>query len=165
MLSDTSLARLEEIHPELSRRIKQIDAMLPSLSIQVTQGLRSWTEQDSLYAEGRTQPGSIVTNTPGGFSWHNFGLACDVVPEDISPGQPDWDISHPAWDRLTSVGISLGLTSGSTWRTFKDYPHFQLTGRFPVNPDDEVRTLFRDGGIMAVWQESQILEQNFSEAT
>lgn len=85
--------------------------------------------------------------------------------KDISPGQPDWDISHPAWDRLTSVGISLGLTSGSTWRTFKDYPHFQLTGRFPVNPDDEVRTLFRDGGIMAVWQESQILEQNFSEAT
>ncbi len=130
--------------------------MLPSLSIQVTQGLRSWNEQDALYAQGRTTPGPIVTNAPGGTSWHNLGLACDIVPEDITPGQPDWNISNPAWTRIISVGESLGLVSGSEWRTFKDYPHFQLTGRFGVNPDDEVRKLFRDGGIMAVWQEAQI---------
>jgi len=163
VLTDTSLARLGEVHPELARRIKQIDVMLPSLGLQVTQGLRSWSEQDALYAEGRTAPGSIVTNSPGGSSWHNFGLACDIVPEDITPGQPDWDISHPAWGRLVSVGQSLGLVSGSEWKTFKDYPHFQLTGRFPVNPDDEVRYIFKEGGIQGVWDAAQI--DTFSEAT
>lgn len=156
MLSAISLARLEELHPELSKRIKQLDQMAPELNIQVTQGLRSWNEQDTLYAEGRTTPGPIVTNVQGGHSWHCFGMAVDVVPKDVKPGQPDWDKFNSAWRKLTSIGESLGLVSGSTWRTFKDYPHFQLTGRFPVNPDDEVRLIFREAGMAGVWRESNI---------
>lgn len=117
--------------------------------IRVTQSLRPWATQEALYAQGRTAPGSIVTNAEPGFSWHNFGLAVDVAPFDGA--LPDWNITHPVWQRLVSVGDSLGLLSGAEWRTFPDWPHFQLTGRFPVTPDDEVRYLFKEGGLQAVW--------------
>ncbi len=37
--------------------------------------LRTYKEQNDLYALGRTKPGKKVTNAPGGRSYHNFGLA------------------------------------------------------------------------------------------
>lgn len=154
-----SIARLQLVWPTLSSKIEQMATMLEGegISIRVTQGLRSWSEQDALYAQGRTTPGSVVTNCPGGHSYHNFGLAVDCVPSQFGPGQsynPDWNINHSSWGRMESVGQSLGLISGSTWRSFPDAPHFQITGRFPEGaPDDEVRQLFRDGGMQAIWQE------------
>ena len=155
-LSAISLERLELVHPKLRGAIMEVDFKCQDLNIQVTQGLRTWEEQDQLYAQGRTAPGEIITNARGGESWHNFAMAIDLVPRDISTGQPDWDISHPSWTQLVSVGEMVGLTSGSAWRTFPDWPHFQLTGRFPVNPDDEVREIYKRGGINLVWQESGI---------
>jgi hypothetical protein len=48
------------------------------LAVLVTQGLRTWQEQDQLYAKGRTVPpigkAFVVTNAKGGQSYHNFGL-------------------------------------------------------------------------------------------
>ena len=38
---------------------------------------RSFQEQDSLYAKGRTRPGRKVTNAQGGESFHNYGVAAD----------------------------------------------------------------------------------------
>lgn len=145
------------VHPKLAAAIRQMDAMAPDLDIQVTQGLRTWAEQDALYAQGRTKPGAIVTHAPGGYSWHNFGLAVDLVPEDITPGQPDWNVLHPAWARMVSLAESLGLVSGAEWLgAEKDTPHIQLTGRFPVTPDDETRLLYGQGGINSVWESSGI---------
>lgn len=158
MLSETSNARLGEIHPELSRRIRQLDAMLPSLSIQVAQGLRSWVDQDNLYAQGRTAPGKIVTNAPGGHSMHNFGLAVDLFPEDAA-GRPDWDINHDSWKKLLAAAPSCGLSEGAQWRTFPDNPHF-YPQELPPNPTDEMRQTFRDGGMQAVWDLVMIEEHS-----
>ena len=121
--------------------------------IEVTQGLRTWAEQDALYAQGRTTPGEIVTHAAGGYSWHNFGMAIDLVPEDITPGQPDWNLNNPVWARMVSIAESLGLVSGAEWHGADlDVPHVQLTGRFPVSPNDEVRAIFQQRGLIAdVW--------------
>ena len=155
-MNSISQGRLALVHPELSRRIVRLAQML-AFDLEITQGLRTWTEQGDLYAQGRTQPGNIVTHAPAGYSWHNYGLAVDLVPEDVSAGQPDWNLSHPAWARMVSVAESLGLVSGAEWHGAElDSPHVQLTGRFPVTPDDEVRQLFRDGGTEAVWNEAKI---------
>lgn len=155
-LDAISEERLKLVCPRLAAKIAQMVTILDSEAIilRVTQGLRSWSEQDKLYAQGRTQPGKIVTNAPGGTSWHNFGLAVDVVPLQGDMGTPDWNPSHPVWKRVITVGESLGLFSGSEFRTFKDWPHFQLTGKFPVSPNDEVRQTFRDAGMQAVWMEA-----------
>lgn len=151
MLSDTSLARLGEVYPELMRRIVRLDSYIPSLSIQVTRGVASWAQQDALYAQGRTVPGPVVTNAAGGYSAHNFGYAVDLVPEDITPGQPDWNLDHPAWQKLLYVAPNCGLAEGAKWCGFKDNPHFYLQ-ELSATPTDEMRQLFKDGGMQAVWE-------------
>ena len=145
--------RLAAIYPVLADKIRDMAAQLEPTVIRVTQGLRSWNEQEALYAQGRTSPGSIVTNCKGGDSWHNFGLGVDCVPS--VPGDsyiPDWNSKHPTWQRMEDIGASLGLVVGANWRTFPDAPHFQLTGRFPVGePNDEARQLFACGGMQSIW--------------
>ena len=148
-MDSVSEARLQLVHPRLSELIHQLADRLQAEGIEfrVTQGIRSWADQQKLYEQVPK-----VTNAPPGHSWHNFGLAVDVAPDDPKlPGyQPDWDESHPAWQRLVDVGTSLGLRNGKSW---KDEPHFELTGQWGPSPPDEVRQLFEHGGVQAVWDE------------
>ena len=155
-MDSVSEARLSLVCPALSAKIHSLALMLDDEQIifRVTQGLRSWADQNALYAQGRTTPGIIVTDAPAGFSWHEYGLAVDVVPMDQEPPQPDWNITHPQWQRLIAVGESLGLFSGSEFCYIKDNPHFQLTGSFPESPNDLARQVYLNAGITAVWVEA-----------
>lgn len=154
-MDSISETRLQDLHPKLAAAIRQMAEVLaldnPPVHLRVTQGLRSWNEQAKLWAQGRTTLGKIVTNAQPGHSWHQFALAADVVPLSLDEKTADWDISHPQWKRLVEVGVSLGLQAGAEFRTFPDYPHFQMTGSLPISPDDEVRQLWKDGGTDAVW--------------
>lgn len=158
-MDTVSEARLQSVYPPLADRVRRMAEMLAleGIEIRVVQAFRTTAEQQALYEQGRSREGKIVTNCPGGHSYHNFGLAVDCCPSMHAPGQPfaaDWNPEHPAWKRMEAVGQSLGLDSGATWRTFKDYPHFQLTGSFPEGaPTEELRALARDHGIQAVWAE------------
>lgn len=154
-MDQVSEDRLKEVHPLLAEKIRQMSDLLgqEGITIRVTQGLRTWEEQQALYNQGRNPPtGEIVTNAPPGYSYHQFGLAVDVVP--MTTLGPDWNVAHPVWGRIVSVGTSLGLTAGAMWRTFKDYPHFQLTGNLPVTPSPLVRATYQTDGIAGVWQET-----------
>ena len=77
-----------------------IDANIDYL---VTCTLRTFAEQDALYAEGRTAPGHIVTWAQAGQSPHNFGLAFDMVP--LRNGKPVWDANDPIWAQITSIVV------------------------------------------------------------
>lgn len=156
-LDAVSEARLGDVHPVLAAKIRKMAEMLEQahIIIRVTQGLRTWGEQAKLYAQGRTTPGQIVTKAPPGHSWHNMGLACDVCP--MVNGQPDWNAPYiPTWKKIVEVGVSLGLEAGALWTSFPDLPHFQLTGKLPVSPDDEVRQTFAEAGMEGVWKETGI---------
>src|SRR5208282_5575923 len=149
ILDAISETRLALVYPGLADKIHHMaDIVAP---FRVTQGLRTWQEQAVLYAQGRTAPGTKVTDAAPGHSWHNFGLAVDVVPMDQEPPQPDWTISHPVWQRLISAGTSLGLVMGAQFRTFPDWPQTQMTGIFPVSPNDELRAIRVRKGLQAVW--------------
>lgn len=148
-----SEARLGEVYPRLAEAIRRMADMFaeefPDNSLRVTQGLRTWAQQAALYAQGRMSAGPIVTDAKPGYSWHNFGLAVDLVPMGISG--PDWNTQHPQWVKLISLAPTVGLFSGAQFRTFKDMPHFQLTGRFGLSPDDEARHILSTEGIEAFW--------------
>lgn len=147
--------RLAQVIPRLSALIHQLADTLAArgITILVVQGLRTVEQQDALYARGRTTSGSIVTNAPGGHSWHNFGCAVDCAPLALD-STVDWNASHPQWHAMESLGVSLGLTSGAAWIRLVDAPHFQLTGKYPVGaPTDEIRALYEKGGLQAVWDE------------
>ncbi|MBT2287966.1 M15 family metallopeptidase [Paenibacillus albidus] len=104
------------------------------VNIIITQGLRTIAEQDALYAQGRTNPGNIVTNAKGGSSYHNFGLAVDfalLLPDGRSVS---WDMNRDYnsnnvkdWIEVVDEAKKLGLEWGGDWTSFKDYPHFQMT--------------------------------------
>jgi|SRR5579863_1351826 len=155
-MDSLSEARLAEVEPTLAARVRKMADQLSGegISIRVVQSLRTWQEQAALYAKGRDADGNVVdksqvvTNAKPGSSWHNFALAVDVAPFD--GGIPDWNIEHPAWKRIVAVGESVGLVSGSTWRTFPDWPHFQ-SKEIPVSPTAEDVIALNNEGIDGVW--------------
>ncbi len=142
--------RLAALHPALASagRLLLERCAGAGVALLVTQGLRSWEEQDALYAQGRTRPGKIVTHARGGESYHNFGLAFDVVVLD-SMGKAEWDPAHPGWRMAGAIGNSLGLEWGGDWTSKKDLPHFQYTGGLST---ERCRALY-PGGLSAIWQE------------
>jgi peptidoglycan L-alanyl-D-glutamate endopeptidase CwlK len=147
--------RLEKVHPALSARVCAMMERLAQskVSILITQGLRTWEEQDALFAKGRTTPPigheHIVTNAKGGQSYHNFGLAVDIVLLDAL-GKPNWDTEHAGWREAARVGKSLGLEWGGDWSAFPDIPHYQYTNHLPLAL---CRELFAGGGLERVWEE------------
>lgn len=155
-MDTVSEARLSLVAPAIAEKVRAMAVMLDNegIVIRVTQGLRTIAEQDALYAQGRTTPGKVVTNCKGGHSYHNFGLAVDCCPSTHGVGQPfspDWTESHPAWQRMVETGRAVGLNCGADWEHFKDVPHFQLTGRWPVGaPPEQARVLIAQG-LPAVW--------------
>jgi peptidoglycan L-alanyl-D-glutamate endopeptidase CwlK len=120
-----------------------------SVSIRITQGLRTYAEQDALYEQGRSSPGAIVTDAKGGYSMHNFGLAVDVAP--IINGVIDWNDKDANWKEILAKALTCGLAEGAEWRTFPDEPHL-YPQELPASPTDSMRALFATGGLQAVWE-------------
>ncbi|HDZ56528.1 MAG TPA: hypothetical protein ENI17_13375 [Pseudomonas xinjiangensis] len=99
--------------------VNEVESTL-GIRLRVTQALRTSAEQDALYAQGRTASGRVVTNARGGESYHNYGLAIDVV--EIRDGKAIWNTD---WTAIAKVGVSHGFSWGGNWTT-PDKPHFQM---------------------------------------
>lgn len=111
---------LPEVQP-MARMLVQ-KAAANGIDIRVISGLRSYEEQDALYAQGRTAPGNIVTRARGGYSNHNFGIAFDVGVFSGSRYLPE----SPKYKAVGVLGQELGLEWGGNWTSLVDEPHFQL---------------------------------------
>ena len=156
--------RLSQVIPELAAQIELLDSAMvkQGILIRVVQGLRSWEAQEALYAQGRTAPGEIVTDAPPGHSMHEFGLAVDCMPSLNAIGQPyspDGVGGSLRYVAMVAAAEALGLVSGSTWISIKDYPHLQVAG-VPASPTDQMRADFSSGGLPLVW--SNVLKGAYS---
>jgi peptidoglycan LD-endopeptidase CwlK len=150
-LDSISESRLGEVHPELSKRIHNLASQL-DFNIRVTQGIRTVAQQDTLYAQGRTTPGPIITNARGTESNHTLGLAVDIVPMDLPDDHPDWDENAASWQRIVALAPTCGLRDG---KSFHDEPHLELM-EVPEVPTGEIQQIYLDGGVEAVWTELAI---------
>lgn len=131
-----TLQRIALLHPSIQSEVSEIyDKICKALTgtsfCRFTHTLRTFKEQNDLYAKGRTAPGQKVTNAKGGESYHNYGLAIDIVI--INNGQAVWSRGQdfdgdkiPDWMEVVSIFKSYGWEWGGDWK-FKDYPHFQKT--------------------------------------
>jgi peptidoglycan L-alanyl-D-glutamate endopeptidase CwlK len=142
-----STARLGQCNPELARRVLQLYAMA-GVEFRITAGLRTWATQAALYAQGRTAPGSIVTDAMPGYSWHEMAMAADFVP--MNAGVPIWNTADPTWGKVIAGAPACGLLSGSTWTHFTDIPHLQFP-EVPLTPTDEDRADFLAAGMGVIW--------------
>lgn len=100
----------------------------------IYQTLRDKEYQDSLYAQGRTMPGKIVTNAKGGQSYHEYGVAFDFVP--LVGGLPAWKDTEQ-YMKCIAIGEKLGLESGKNFKDSKgrplvDLPHMQDTMGYSI---------------------------------
>jgi len=124
-LKDESSERVvQKLHPKIRDKAREfiVKAEQEGIILRITSGLRTWAEQDNLYAQGRTKPGAIVTNAKGGSSNHNYGLAFDVVP--IENGNVNWNSKN--WNKIGQIGKSVGFDWGGDWSGFVDKPHFEM---------------------------------------
>jgi peptidoglycan LD-endopeptidase CwlK len=91
----------------------------------VTDGYRTKAEQDSLYAQGRSKGGKIVTNVKHPYSFHNHGVAIDLVPVLFGQSKVLYNASA-RYNLIAQVASMLGIDWGFTMWGF-DKPHFQYT--------------------------------------
>lgn len=119
----TGSNNIDTLHPQVKDRCEALIKRMEELGkpIWISSCLRTFKEQDNLYAQGRTSSGGIVTNAQGGQSYHNYGLAFDAVFQQYNwnPPSEDW------WEELGKEGKALGLEWGGDWQGFRDRPHFE----------------------------------------
>jgi len=141
MKDKVTVDRLQLLHPKLRDEAFEIwntiDTTLTGRAIcRCAYSVRSFHEQDDLYAIGRTVPGKIVTNAKGGESAHNFALAVDIVLLKDTDGNGTFDTASwktnvdfdgdgvADWMEIVNIFKRYGWEAGIDWK-FKDDPHFQ----------------------------------------
>lgn len=116
-----------QLHPRLQSKIKELilKSAKEGLLIGIGECVRTVEEQDALYAQGRTEPGNIVTNAKGSTysSMHQWGIAFDFYRND---GQGLYNDSDAFFRQVGKIGKSIGLEWGGDWTSPVDKPHFQL---------------------------------------
>ena len=131
-MDNVTAQRIALLHPkvrnEAAALINEANALLTTHSqIRVVQGLRTFAEQDALFAKRPR-----VTKAKGGQSLHNYGVAVDfcliIDGKEVSWDlKKDWDGDKIAdWMEVVSVFRKAGWEWGGTWK-FTDNPHFQKT--------------------------------------
>jgi len=145
-----TLQRIALMHPKL---VQQTTDIYTEITKKITgkaicrfaYTLRTFKEQNDLYAIGRTklfdEKGrrlGIVTKAKGGQSYHNYGLALDIVLLKDTDGNGtfesaswetaiDFDKDGQAdWMEIVGIFKRYGWEWGGDWK-FKDLPHFQYT--------------------------------------
>lgn len=124
--------RINDLHPHIRERASAfINAVQDRLGIKLrlTDGYRTWEEQAELYAKGRSAPGNIVTDARAGESYHNYGLALDVVP--MLDGQPQYGTAK--WNKIAQIGKEYGFKWGGDFNSISDKPHFYDPAGYDVD--------------------------------
>lgn len=133
-----SLQRIAGLHP-LFRPVVEAayaeacEALTGRAIVRIAYGVRTWSEQEALYAKGRSAPGPKVTNAAPGRSMHNYGLAVDIVL--IIDGKiASWDTlkdfdgdKQADWMEVVRIFKAHGMKWGGDFATFKDMPHFEMS--------------------------------------
>ncbi len=127
----------KELHPEMQEKAAQLKEICRKRGIGILFGecVRTVAEQDALYAQGREQPGSIVTNARGTSysSQHQWGIAVDFyldadVDGDGARSDDAFNDKTGLFEKVGAIAKSIGLGWGGDWESIKDMPHLYLPG-------------------------------------
>ncbi len=136
MKDKISIERIKKLHPNVINLfqafIEEAENSL-GITLRVTQGLRTFEEQDALYnqpwdkkdndGDARVdEADEKVTKAKGGQSLHNYGIAIDVV--ELKNGKANWNFDY---SKLKPFAQKQGIDWGGDWKNFVDKPHFEIS--------------------------------------
>jgi peptidoglycan hydrolase-like protein with peptidoglycan-binding domain len=177
-------ARLAKVNPQLANRIRQTAADLKAKGIKTTivntGAFRTPAMQNALYAQGRESLSKVnamrkaagmgpisaaenkgkVSGQKAWGSFHNYGLAVDLVP--VVNGKPTWKVPDSTWKAIGAAGKKNGLEWGGDWKK-KDLPHFEMAGG--AASGKAYKSLYDQGGMNAVWNKVNKGYPNFGGGT
>lgn len=124
---------INELVPAMRQKVVKTiqEAAKIGYELRAVETYRTSQRQAELYAQGRTTPGSIVTNAKPGESLHEKRRAVDFVDR-----QKGYDID---WQAIANLAKKQGLVWGGS---FGDNPHFEYHGpesEEEVTLHDEIR--------------------------
>ena len=162
---------LDDLHPSLKRKALNVSEQSAAINIPILiyRTLATVEEQNFIYQQGRSRPGRIVSNAPGGFSYHNYGLAFDFA---VDPPGPEiaWDTKVDANDdeipdyaQVGRIGEDLGLEWGARFQSLRgDLGHLQMSCGLTVQ---QLLVFYEIGGLSRVWLEvDKVLESHGSNS-
>lgn len=139
--------RIAQVHPKLRDDVYCIYLEICNsvasqyVRIRFSDVLRSIKRQNELYAQGRTKAGNKVTWVRGGYSYHNYGMAVDIVllmdkDKNGTFESASWDTTFDGnndrisdWLQCAQIFNAYGWQWGLLNSRGKRYdlPHFQKT--------------------------------------
>lgn len=148
MTDKITLDRIKLLHPKLrDEALEMYEEMCAALTgramLRFAYTIRTFAEQSALYAKGRTTAGRKVTNADAGLSFHNYGLAFDIVLLVDKDGNGTYDSASwetnidfdgdgiSDWMEVVNIAKQYGWEWGGDWK-FLDKPHFQKTFGYSV---------------------------------
>ena len=144
MIDKITIQRIDTLSPFVLPEVKNhiypeiVEALTGSAICRFARCYTTNAEQDKIYAQGRTLPGKIVTYAKGGESYHNYGLAADIVLLKDKDGNgtfetASWETNVDFdgdgvndWIEVVRIFKKYGWEAGIDWK-FRDPPHFQKT--------------------------------------
>ena len=149
-MDQRSIDTIETLHPSaktpMRMFLEEAQEIAKGLGVQYIAicGLRSWEEQERLYAKGRTAPGARVTNARPGSSMHNYGLAIDcgvfLLKKYLDAGSPaDQKLADRMHRAAGEIAGKHGLRWGGDFKSLYDAPHFELKVEHTVKQLAELR--------------------------
>lgn len=138
------MGEIEKLYPSMRESARLFLCEAKDINAFLFCGYRSFDKQAELYAQGRTMPGDIVTNARPGYSFHQFGLAIDVVFG--GPGKWSWNKTNP-WEKLWEIGEKYHFHPRG--RDIGDSPHFDRNYGADIL---DLRTKYLERGLISdVW--------------
>jgi peptidoglycan L-alanyl-D-glutamate endopeptidase CwlK len=100
--------KIEDLNPRVATICRQFIKKCADagITVKITSTYRDNAYQNSLFAQGRSKPGKIVTFARGGQSWHNYRLAFDFAV--VHNGKIDWG-DRKSYLAARQIGVALGL--------------------------------------------------------
>lgn len=126
---------ITELCPTLERGCKEFlkRCKTGGLNVLITQTYRTAAYQASLYAQGRTKPGSVITNLNGygnSTSPHQHRIAFDIC-KNVKEHEYD---DYSFFKACGKIWTDMGGTWGGNWTGFVDNPHFEFTNNAGYAP-------------------------------
>lgn len=126
---------ITELCPTLERACNELlkRCKAAGLNVLITQTYRTAAYQASLYAQGRTKPGSIITNLNGygnSTSPHQHRIAFDICKNVKGHEYDDYSF----FKACGKIWVAMGGTWGGNWTGFVDNPHFEFTDNQGYSP-------------------------------